>query len=77
MNKIQQAILAAFPNFDAAKLNDSLKLGEIDGWDSMSAVNFAIELETSFNVKLGDEVFRADQTIREVLTLLASRGAHI
>jgi acyl carrier protein len=47
-----------------------LRLGAIDGWDSMNAVTFTMEVEQAFEVSLGETIFTRDQTIAEVLQVL-------
>lgn len=47
-----------------------LPLGAIDGWDSMNAVTFTMEVEQAFEVDLGETIFTRDQTIAEVLQVL-------
>jgi acyl carrier protein len=56
-------------------LRDDLPLGDLDGWDSMNAVNLTLELESAFGVELAGVILTADQTIADVLELLRERGA--
>ncbi len=56
-------------------LRDDLPLGDLDGWDSMNAVNLTLELESAFGMELAGVILTADQTIADVLELLRSRGA--
>jgi len=68
------AIAAVF-EFRESDLRPDLVLGEIDGWDSMNAVNLTLELETAFGVELPGVILTADQTITGVITLLREHGA--
>jgi acyl carrier protein len=51
-----------------------LPLGDIDGWDSMNAVTFTMEVENAFHVDLGDTIFSWDQTIAQVLAVLREKA---
>jgi acyl carrier protein len=74
---LDDLICMTFPECDRSKLSQELRLGEIEGWDSMSAVSFSLELETLFHVKIGDNYFRSDQTLKDVIAFLSSQGVHI
>jgi acyl carrier protein len=52
------------------------KLGAFEGWDSMRAVNFQLELESVFGVDLSDVEITGDSTVAEVEQILRSKGAH-
>ncbi len=57
------------------RITADLRLGDIAGWDSMNAVTFTFELETAFDVDLGETTFNATQTIADVVAVLRQRGA--
>ena len=71
---LTQALVAVFRKAPA-NLSPDLRLGDISGWDSMNAVTFSFELETAFDVTLGETTFTADQTIGDVLGALRDHGA--
>ena len=73
---LTQALVAVFRKAPA-NLSPELRLGDISGWDSMNAVTFSFELETAFDVTLGETTFAADQTIGDVLTVLREHGAAV
>ncbi len=50
-------------------------LQEIDGFDSMSAVNFTLELEGAFGVDLVGVILSGEQTLADVVALLRDKGA--
>ena len=56
-------------------LSPEMKLRDIGGWDSMNAVTFSFELETAFDVTLGETTFSGHQTLGEVLDVLREHGA--
>ena len=72
--RLTAALVAVFRKAPA-DLRPDLRLGDIGGWDSMNAVTFSFELETAFDVALGETTFTAQQTIADVLALLRERGA--
>lgn len=73
-DRLTEALVAVFRKAPAT-LTPDLRLGDIGGWDSMNAVTFTFELETAFDVTLGDVTFTGRQTIGEVLAVLRERGA--
>lgn len=72
--RLTQSLVAVFRKAPA-NLSPDLRLGDISGWDSMNAVTFSFELETAFDVALGETTFTADQTIADVLAVLREHGA--
>ena len=72
--RLTAALVAVFRKAPAA-LGPDLRLGDIGGWDSMNAVTFSFELETAFDVSLGDTTFNGQQTLAEVLEILRGHGA--
>jgi acyl carrier protein len=56
------------------ELHADLPLGSFEGWDSMNAVTFTMELERVFEVDLGGVILTADQTLGEVVDLLRQKG---
>jgi acyl carrier protein len=56
------------------ELRANLTLGSLEGWDSMNAVTFSMELERVFEVDLGGAILTADQTLGEVVGLLREKG---
>ena len=72
--RMTAALVAVFRKAPA-NLAPELRLGDIGGWDSMNAVTFSFELETAFDVSLGETTFNAQQTIGDVLAVLRERGA--
>lgn len=73
-DRLTEALVAVFRKAPAT-LTPDLRLGDIGGWDSMNAVTFTFELETAFDVTLGEVTFTGRQTIGEVLAVLRERGA--
>lgn len=71
--RLTEALTAVFRKAPA-NLRPELRLGDIDAWDSMNAVTFTFELETAFDVTLGETTFTANQTIADVLAVLRERG---
>lgn len=75
MERLKLAIHATFPGFDILTFSPDLKLGAIEDWDSMSAINFAVELERVFEVPVGSQTFQSDQTVADVMAILIANGA--
>jgi acyl carrier protein len=64
MNEIYASVLAVFPAFKR-ELSPKTRLAEIDGWDSMNAINLQMELEqqsgiAELNLKLTDQTTLAE-----------------
>ena len=74
--RLTAALIAVFRKAPAS-LTPDMRLGDIGGWDSMNAVTFSFELETAFDVTLGETTFNAQQTIADVLAVLRERGAAV
>ena len=72
--RLTEALVAVFRKAPAS-LGPELRLGDIGGWDSMNAVTFSFELETAFDVSLGETTFNGQQTLAEVLEILREHGA--
>jgi acyl carrier protein len=62
-------------DFSAKDFRLDLPLGEIEGWDSMNAVNLTLELESAFSVSLEGIILTADQTFADVVAILEEKGA--
>jgi acyl carrier protein len=71
--KLSAALSEVFDYRDELRLRQPLQ--EIDGWDSMSAVNFTLELESVFDVDLSGIILSGEQTLLDVIALLAEKGA--
>ena len=72
--RLTRALVAVFRKAPA-NLSPDLRLGDIGGWDSMNAVTFSFELETAFDVSLGETTFTANQTLADVIAVLREQGA--
>jgi acyl carrier protein len=72
--RLTAALVAVFRKAPAS-LTADMRLSDIGGWDSMNAVTFSFELETAFDVSLGETTFNGQQTIADVLDVLRAHGA--
>ena len=72
--RLTKALVAVFRRAPANLALD-LRLGAIDGWDSMNSLSFLLELERAFDVNLGETTLRADLTIADVLTAIRQCAA--
>ena len=72
--RLTRALVAVFRKAPV-NLSPELRLGDIGGWDSMNAVTFSFELETAFDVTLGETTFTANQTLADVIAVLREQGA--
>jgi acyl carrier protein len=72
--RLTAALVAVFRKAPA-RLTPGMRLGDIGGWDSMNAVTFSFELETAFDVSLGETTFNGQQTLADVLDVLREHGA--
>lgn len=67
--KLEAALAEVFGAVPPA-LGPDLRLGDLEGWDSMNSVTFTMELERVFGVDLSGAVLVADQTIADALALV-------
>jgi acyl carrier protein len=73
MKIILDAIIEVFPKQRSSEISPDLKLGEIDGWDSMNAVNLQIELEARMETGLLSFVVTDDLTIEQLVRQIDSQ----
>jgi acyl carrier protein len=76
MDRILRA-LNAVTDTEVTDINPDAPLKELDGWDSMRAINFQMELEQEFGVDLSSEQITGNSTIGEVTGMLLSKGVGI
>lgn len=70
-----EAILRVFPYIDAKALSEEMRLGQIEGWDSMNSINLQVELEKTFGVNLSDFPLGSEHTVAAVVLALRGKGA--
>jgi acyl carrier protein len=70
-----EEIFRAVLGDDSIELDADTRAADLPGWDSLAHINAMFGVEQAFGVQfLGDEFARV-QTIGELETLLASKGA--
>jgi acyl carrier protein len=74
--RFKKALVAVFRKAPPT-LSPDLRLGDIGGWDSMNAVTFSFEIESAFDVTIGETTFTADQSLGDVLDVLRQHGANL
>lgn len=57
-----------------AQIDPGLPLRNIEGWDSMRAVNFIMELESKYGVDLSDVTITGALSLEQVDKLLREKG---
>lgn len=67
--KLEAAVAEVFGAVPPA-LQPDVRLGNLEGWDSMNSVTFTMELERVFGVDLSGAVLTADQTIADAMALV-------
>ena len=77
MERIKDALIYVFEDFDEGMFNADMKLGDITDWDSMNSVNLQMELESIFDVDLSDTILMEKHKISDVIDILRSAGANI
>jgi acyl carrier protein len=77
MEKFISIIEDLFQDFDIRLFNIGLKLEEIEGFDSMNAVNLIVMIEANYGVSLEDVILCSDHKISDVMELLKSRGVEL
>ncbi|MBC2581440.1 acyl carrier protein [Clostridium sp. DJ247] len=73
MNILEQVISIAKENFNDEELNPTVKIEDVNGFDSMALVQFTIELETNFNVEINDEEISRSLTFQELSDILEKK----
>jgi acyl carrier protein len=76
VNRILRALQAATGEENLA-LQQDLPLKQLEGWDSMRAVNFQLELEQEFGVDLSDAEITGASTLADIATMLRARKAEV
>ena len=68
------ALRTVFPSFPEERFTPALKLSECPNWDSMTAVNLMMEIETACQVKLGAYEPSDHTTLADVAQVIRSGG---
>ena len=76
MKLIQQAIKNVFPDADTNILSEETELVEIPGWDSMNAVNLALEIELLSGCQNLGLQFYDEVTIGQIIEMLRAKGVN-
>ena len=58
-------------------IRSNMPLGDIEGWDSMRAVNYQLALESIFSVDLSDVLILGESTLSDVAELLRQKGVEL
>ena len=74
MELIIKALAQAYPQADLRKIDGNTRFEEIKGWDSMTSVNFQIELENLIGGEPLDFVITGDQTVQALARVMQTRG---
>lgn len=64
------AALEDIMELDEGTLNPDMKLGDIEEWDSLSALSFVVLLGDEFNRKVSGQQIRAFQTVQDLLDVM-------
>lgn len=75
MAKLFDVYKNVFASLTPAQFGDSLRLQDIAAWDSMNTVTLVLVLEDAYGVSLADAVLTKDTTVKDVVSLLQSKGA--
>lgn len=70
--EIKQLLINA-ANVDEKKIRPEARLKEDLGFDSLYAVEMALQLETSFNIKIEPEELKSLITVKDVVSLVESK----
>ncbi|HJB66844.1 MAG TPA: hypothetical protein H9768_11290 [Candidatus Mailhella merdavium] len=76
MMNIQEklAALEDIMELDEGTLNPDMKLGDIEEWDSLSALSFVVLLGDEFNRKVSGQQIRAFQTVQDLLDVMEAEA---
>ena len=68
------AALEDIMELDEGTLNPDMKLGDIEEWDSLSALSFVVLLGDEFNRKVSGQQSRAFQTVQDLLDVMEAEA---
>ena len=75
MNRAKSALREICEN-ESLQISPDEPLRGIEGWDSMRAVTFQLELERIYEVDLSDELITGSSTLAGIERVLRTKGAH-
>lgn len=73
MKRILESIKDTFPDFDENEFGKELRLGDIPDFDSMSAINLQVNLESKFGIKLFGLPLRDHVEINAIIKFLQEK----
>ena len=70
-HKLIEVFTNTFPtaNFDTKDF-ESLELNSIPEWDSLGNLNFLMNIEAEFNIRLSSEELSETKSIKQILTII-------
>lgn len=74
MELILKALAQTFPQADLSRIGRQSRFEEVKGWDSMTSVNFQIELESLVGGAQLDFVVTGDQTLQSLDEEMQAKG---
>jgi acyl carrier protein len=74
MQNLAAAVRAVFPTLEPEDVVPHLRLRDCPNWDSMTAVNLVMEIETTCGAKLEGYEPSDDSTLADVADAVAARG---
>ena len=77
MKKIIEAIIEVFPEADTTNIDVDTILQDLPGWDSMSAINLLIEIESRYRSSGLSIEFGLRQTLGELCDELRKKGVEL
>ncbi len=73
MERVLQA-LGAVTEADLRGLNQEVPFKDLEGWDSMRAVNFQMELEQEFGVDLSNDQITGSSNLADIVAILSAHN---
>jgi acyl carrier protein len=74
MQNLATAMRTVFPTLESGALVPQLKLKDCPNWDSMTAVNLVMEIESLCGAKMESYEPKDDSTLADVAAAIAERG---
>jgi len=72
--KLLNVFKETFPNADFDEKDfESLEIYSIDGWESIDNLNFLMNIESSFNIRLTSEELSETKSIKAILNILKKK----
>ncbi|MGA3051317.1 MAG: acyl carrier protein [Chitinispirillaceae bacterium] len=71
--KLTEIARDIFENEDTV-LTDATNANDVDGWDSLTNIQFVIAIEKAFSIRLASREIQSWESVGEIISSIASRN---